>query len=312
VTTRTQLAIDKTVTLDINGSTQRIRMCAEHLGLRPLLVVQAGPGLPMLHEVAKFQTRLHLERDFLVAYWEQRGCGPAPQQDAATVSMQQQVDDLRSVMRWFRAEVQQPAVVLGISLGATFVLRAVESEPDFVKAVVVVSADAQAADSDAAADAFIQQESPRAGGRLRRRALKLAKPPYTDPAEFQRRTRLLADLGAIERGRSFADLFRETLFSLIRTYGIAGAITSLRNMNLVQRRMLPELASLDLIATPPRVTVPVHYIYGERDALMPAAIVHGLPAAIAAPASSVAVVPNAGHQIHFDAPDIVRSITVRA
>jgi pimeloyl-ACP methyl ester carboxylesterase len=203
-------------------------------------------------------------------------------------------------------------VVLGISLGATFVLRAVESEPDFVKAVVVVSADAQAADSDAAADAFIQEQSRRAGGRLRKRAMKLARPPYTDPAEFQRRTRLLADLGAIERGKSFNGLFRETLFSLIRTYGIAGAITSLRNMNLVQRRMLPELASLDLIATPPRVTVPVHYIYGERDALMPAAIVEGLPAAIAAPASSVTVVPNAGHQIHFDEPDLVRSITVRA
>jgi hypothetical protein len=74
---RTRLAIDNTVTLDINDSSQRIRICAERTGLPPLLVVQAGPGLPLLNEVAKFQRHLELERDFTVAYWEQRGCGAA-------------------------------------------------------------------------------------------------------------------------------------------------------------------------------------------------------------------------------------------
>jgi hypothetical protein len=53
--TRTRLAIDKTVTLDINGSTQRIRLCAERAGLPPFLIVQAGPGWPVLNEVAKFR-----------------------------------------------------------------------------------------------------------------------------------------------------------------------------------------------------------------------------------------------------------------
>ena len=47
--------IDKTITLDVNGSTQRIRLCAERAGLPPLLIVQGGPALPQLNEVAKFQ-----------------------------------------------------------------------------------------------------------------------------------------------------------------------------------------------------------------------------------------------------------------
>lgn len=71
------LAIDETLSLDINGSQQRIRLCATQIGLPPLLIVQHGPGFPLLHEVAKFQRRLDLERDYLVAYWEQRGCGNA-------------------------------------------------------------------------------------------------------------------------------------------------------------------------------------------------------------------------------------------
>ena len=52
---RTPLAIDKTSTLEINGSRQSIRLCAGRAGLPPLLIVQGGPGLPVLHEVQKFQ-----------------------------------------------------------------------------------------------------------------------------------------------------------------------------------------------------------------------------------------------------------------
>jgi len=59
-----------------------VRQCAAGSGLPPLLIAQHGPGVPVLHEVAKFQRRLHLERDYLVAYWEQRGCGDASAEEA--------------------------------------------------------------------------------------------------------------------------------------------------------------------------------------------------------------------------------------
>jgi len=119
------LAIDKTIKLEINGSTQRIRLCGERAGLPPILIVQAGPGLPLLHEVAKFRRHLRLESDFLVGYWEQRGCGVASQEDAKSVSLQRQVDDLRAVLRWLHDETKQALIVCGISLGAAIVLRAV-------------------------------------------------------------------------------------------------------------------------------------------------------------------------------------------
>jgi pimeloyl-ACP methyl ester carboxylesterase len=303
--------IDKTVTLDVNGSTQRIRLCAERAGLPPLLIVQGGPALPLLNEVAKFQQRLRLEKDFRVAYWEQRGCGAASREDAQSVSLQQQVDDLRFVLRWLHQETKQAVTLFGISIGGTIALRAAEHEPDRVKKVVAISPDAQTALSDTSADAFLRRQSA-ASRRLSRRVTKLGKPPYVDPASFQRRASLLADLGAIERGKTFNALLRETLFSMLRTYGVVGAVKALRNMNLILRRILPELVSLDLFANPPRLAMPVHYLFGEQDALTPASVVKDLPAAIAAPASTVLLVPNAGHMVHFDQPDIVRKVTVDA
>jgi pimeloyl-ACP methyl ester carboxylesterase len=294
------MAITDTVKLGINGSIQRVRMCAERTGLPPLLIVQAGPGLPLLHEMRKFQRLLHLEKDFLVSYWEQRGCGNAS-------------NDLRAILRWLHNETKQTVSVLGISLGATIALQAAENEPDKVKSVIAISPDANTAESDASVYSFLQDRSALAGDdRLSGRVKKLGRPPYTDSAAFQGRASLLADLGAIEHGKNFNAILRETLFAMIRTYGLFGAAKALRNMNLIQSKLLPELVSLDLFPKPPRLAVPVHYVFGEQDALTASALVKRLPEAIEAPAMTAILVPKAGHMVHFDQPEIVRSIVVSA
>jgi pimeloyl-ACP methyl ester carboxylesterase len=309
----TPLGIDRIVTLAINGSAQQIRMCAERTGLRPILIVQAGPGLPLLNEVAKFRRHLHLESDFLVTYWDQRGCGIASQHDAIGVSLRQQVDDLRTVLQWLYNETKQTVIVFGISLGATIALQAVAHDPDRATSVIVISPDADTAGSDAAVDAFLHEQSLRAKSRrLDARLKKLGQPPYIDSARFQLRGRLLADLGAIEHGKKFNAVLKDTLFGMIGTYGPFGTIKALRNMGLVQRTLLPQLVSLDLFASPPRVSTPVHYVFGEQDALTPAAIARELPVAIAAPRSTAVRVPDAGHMVHFDQPEVVRSIVVSA
>ena len=310
---RTPLAIDKTFDLEINGSAQRIRLCAERAGLPPVLIVQAGPGLPLLHEVTKFQGHLGLESDFLVGYWEQRGCGNATKRDAKSVSLQQQVDDLRSVLRWLHAETKQPVILFGISLGGTIALQAAAHETQHTKSVVAISPDANTASSDAAVYAFLQAQTALPENRgLIGRVKKLGAPPYTDSAAFQLRARLLTDLGGIERGKKFSGLLKETLLSMIRTYGFVGTAKALRNMNLIQRELLPLLVALDLFASPPHLAVPVHYVFGEQDPLTPEAIVEKLPAAIAATESTVTRVPDAGHMVHFDHPALVRSIVLRA
>jgi pimeloyl-ACP methyl ester carboxylesterase len=310
---RTPLAIDKTSTLEINGSLQSVRLCAARAGLPPLLIVQGGPGLPVLHEVLKFQRLLNLENAFLVAYWDQRGCGNASANDAHSASLAQQVDDLRAVVQWLHGETGQRVLIFGISLGATIALQAVEHEFDRARAVVAISPDSHTARSDAAAYAFLQGEVSRADGRrLHRRLAKLGPPPCVDAAAFRRRASLLADLGAIERGKTFGTLLRETFAGMVTAYGVVGAVRALRNMNIVQRTLLPDIVSLDLFAHPPRVTIPVHYVFGEQDALTAASMATEFPAAISAPAGTAVRLPHAGHMVHFDQPNVVRSIVEHA
>ena len=307
------LAIDETIALDVNGSTQRVRLCAARTGRPPLVVVQHGPGVPVLHEVAKFQRRLQFERDYLVVYWEQRGCGNASVEDARGVSLAQQVEDLQAVLRWTADRTQQLVVVFGISLGATISLLAAAREGGRVKAVVANSPDLQTRAGDAAVDAFLRERVRRAGTRRSRRALtKLGPPPYLDPRSFQRRAILLTDFDSIERGRTFNALLRETLVAMVRTYGILGTVRALRNMNIVQRMMLADVAGLDLLVHPPQLTVPVHFVFGEQDALTAAFMSSGLAGAIGGAGTTAIRVPDAGHLVHFDRPDVVRAIAEKA
>ena len=230
----TPLAIDRTTELDINGSRQKVRVRGERAGLPPLLIVQGGPGLPILHEAEKFRRLLNLERDFLVCYWEQRGCGNASVRDAVSGSMPQHVEDLRAVIRWFQRDASQPLIVLGISLGGTLTLQAVEHESSRVRAAVVISPDSHTTKSDAYAAAFLHEQGRLTpNGRLSRRVTKLEPPPYVDAAPFQRRASLLIDLGAVEYGKKFAPLLRETLAGMIRAYGPVGTMRALRNMDRV-------------------------------------------------------------------------------
>jgi len=102
------------------------------------------------------------------------------------------------------------------------------------------------------------------------------------------------------------------LLTMIGSYGVVGTARALRNMNIIQRRMLPEVNALDLFSRSPRLTVPVHYVFGEQDALMAEFMFEGLPAAISTPRMTAARLANAGHMAHFDQPAVVRSIVERA
>jgi pimeloyl-ACP methyl ester carboxylesterase len=313
MTKKPAFAIDETIALDINGSQQRVRLCAARTGLPPLVIVQHGPGVPVLHEVAKFQRRLGLERDYLVVYWDQRGCGDASAREARRVSLARQVEDLQAVLKWVAERTQRRVLLFGISLGATISLLAAAREGARVKAVIANSPDLQTRAGDAAVDAFLREQVRRAGTRRLRRALtKLGPPPYLAPRAFQRRAVLLTDFGSIERGRTFNGLLRETLVAMLRTYGVLGTVKALRNMTIVQRMMLADVAPLDLLSHPPEIAVPVHFVFGERDALTAAFMSSELPGTIGGPGTTAVRVPDAGHLVHLDRPDVVRSITENA
>src|SRR5690242_14639681 len=67
--------IDSLESFDINGFKQWVLLRGDLATKRVLLIVQQGPGFPLIHEATAFEQKLHLETETVVAYWDQRGTG---------------------------------------------------------------------------------------------------------------------------------------------------------------------------------------------------------------------------------------------
>ena len=69
------MKIDTLDPVQLGDSTQWIRVRGADASNPVLLLIQQGPGLPMINEIRRFEKLLGLEKDFTVVYWDQRGCG---------------------------------------------------------------------------------------------------------------------------------------------------------------------------------------------------------------------------------------------
>ena len=67
------MAVDQLEAVQLGDTRQWIRIRGTGADNPVLLLIQQGPGLPMLNEVRRFEHLLGLEEDFTVVYWDQRG-----------------------------------------------------------------------------------------------------------------------------------------------------------------------------------------------------------------------------------------------
>jgi len=70
-----KMKIDTLEAIQVADMRQWVRIRGTDASNPVLLLIQQGPGLPMINEVRRFERLLGLEQLFTVVYWDQRGCG---------------------------------------------------------------------------------------------------------------------------------------------------------------------------------------------------------------------------------------------
>jgi pimeloyl-ACP methyl ester carboxylesterase len=306
-TLREGMALDSLEAIQAGDTTQWIRIRGTDDANPVLLLIQQGPGLPMINEARRFGHLLGLEQAFTVIYWDQRGCGRSlrRRQDRAGISLERMTADTVLLLEFLRNRFAGKTHVAGFSFGATLGACAAAQRPDLVATLVAVGMDIDGAAAGNNAYDFAVAAARQRGNRRATRQLKaIGPPPHLTTKQFATRVRWATNFGAVTTGATYTTLARELLTSLVRSpdYSAGDVLRTVRGITATQAALLPELATMDLARTLPRLEVPVVMVQGRHDQVAPGEAAQRYATSLQAPSKQFVWFENSAHTPHLDEP----------
>jgi pimeloyl-ACP methyl ester carboxylesterase len=197
------MEIDTLQGVQVGGITQWIRVRGADASNPVLLLMQQGPGLPIINDAPRLEHLLGLEKAFTVVYWDQRGTGLSSpplrtNPDRFQISVARMVDDTITLLELLRDRFGGKAFVTGFSFGATFAAYAAVRRPELVAALVAAGMDIDIAAAEDNAYAFALDAARQRGNRRAIRQLEaIGPPPHTTVKQFTTRARWVANFGGL-------------------------------------------------------------------------------------------------------------------
>jgi pimeloyl-ACP methyl ester carboxylesterase len=243
-----------------------------------ILYVQAGPGLPMIPEANPLEKLLKLEDTYLVAYWDQRGCGKSFDNnlDPKTINFSQLSDDIiectKCLLNRYR---KKKAILIGYSIGATASLMAASKEPGIFSQLFLVGTDIDIPRANKYALEFAMTKAKEKNNRkLIEQIIRLGEEPILESKRFQERAKILTNLGGLKTGSNYNQLLLFTIKNMLfcKWYRFGDIPKTIKGIDFCQDALLPELNKLNLFDRIQAVQVPVHFIQGKLDGIAPYSI----------------------------------------
>ena len=310
------MKIDTLDPVQLGDSTQWIRVRGADASNPVLLLIQQGPGLPMINEIRRFEKLLGLEKDFTVVYWDQRGCGRSLRghKRAAALTLNLMVHDTVSLLELLRDRFDTKPQVAGFSLGATIGVYAAAQRPDLVAALVAVGTDIDGvAAGNSAYDFALNTARQLANKRAVRQLEAIGPPPHLEAKQFGTRVRWASNFGGVTTNETYAAVVRGLLTSLVRSsdYSLGDVLRTVRGITVTQAALLPEMATLDLVTSVPRLDVPVLMVQGRLDQVAPGDAAQRYASLLEAPSKELVWFENSAHTPHLEEPEKYRELLMK-
>jgi len=313
------MEIDTLEGVQFGGITQWIRIRGADASNPVLLLMQQGPGLPIINEARRLEHLLGLEETFTVVYWDQRGTGLSSQplrknSHRFEISVARMVDDTVTLLELLRDRFGGKTFVAGFSFGATFAAYAAVQRPELVAALVAAGMDIDVPAAENNAYAFALNAARRRGNRRAIRQLEaIGPPPHTSAKQFTTRARWAANFGGVATNANFNGVLRALLVSLVRSpdYSAADVIRTLRGMRASLAALLPQLATTDLVRTMPRLDVPVVMAQGRLDQVAPGEGAQRFHDSLTAPSKQLVWFESSAHTPHLEEPAKFRDLVMK-
>jgi pimeloyl-ACP methyl ester carboxylesterase len=128
--------------------------------------------------------------------------------------------------------------------------------------------------------------------------------PIIETKAFQKRAKLLTDMGGINTKASYNGLVLASVKNMLcsREYKLSDIPKTINGMEFCQNALLPELNTLNLFDKVGKVSMPVHFIQGKKDGLAPFQIAVDYFNYLQAPAKSFTSFEESAHMPHYEEP----------
>lgn len=307
------MMIDALEAVQLGGITQWIRIRGTETSNPVLLLMQLGPGLPIINETRRFERLLGLENAFTVVYWDQRGTGLSLRETKAEISTARMISDTVSLLELLRGRFDGKTFVAGFSFGATFAAQAAVQRPDLVAALIATGMDIDIPLAENRTYDFVLNTARERGNRRAIRQLeKAGPPPHLGVKQFSTRARWAFNFGGVRTNASYSSEFRTLLASLLRSpdYSVADVIRTVRGITTTQAALLPQLATTDLVHTLSRIDVPIVLVQGRLDQVAPGEATQRFYDALTAPSKELVWFEKSAHAPHLEEPEKFRAVLV--
>jgi len=305
--------IDELESVEFEGSIQWIRIRGSDEANPVLLIIQQGPGLPMINEARHFEDALRFEQDFTVVYWDQRGCGRSLRnvKGRVDISLKYMVSDTVALLALLRSRFGKKIYVAGFSFGATVGAFAAAQRPDLVVTLVAVGMDIDGvAASTCAYDFALSTARERGSRRAIRQLGAIGPPPHLSSKQFSTRVRWASNFGGVTTNETYGSIARGLIASLLRSsdYSVGDVIRTVRGITATQTALLPELATLDLVRSLPHIGVPVVMVQGRLDRVAPSEAAQRYADELQAPSKQLAWFEKSAHTPQTEEPEKFREL----
>jgi len=293
---KSQNGIDEELAIEIGGINQAIHIRGTDINNPVILVLHGGPGSPMTALQYKYQDEW--EKNFTVVNWDQRNTGKTyflnnTEEITATVSMDQALKDTLDMVMYLRESLHKDKIIiLGHSYGSILGTLFVQSYPEYVSAYIGAGQQISFDENKKVQyEQLLKRISEKDMKKLQSTKLNKAAITYSE---------------LVNKYLNYAVNGNTTLYAMLSPYYTLDETKCYTlDTNVTQKGIMDYLGSKGFDASKLGTTykIPVFYILGDHDYIVPYTIARNFFENINAPYKDVVVIENAGHMIMLDQPE---------
>ena len=297
-------SVAELVTVPIGGVDQSLMIRGVDADAPVLLFLEGGPGGTAVGAM-RFGGEL-LERDFVVATWDQRGTGRSAdvREPVATLTAEQLVADTIEVTEYLRDRFDERKVYLvGNSWGNTLGVLAAAQRPDLFHALVGVGqmVSQRVTDELMYAESLAYAESS-GDDAFADRLREIGPPPYEDAMTYPIVLSTNPEWLDYPRAPEYDGRTEYPANLLVSEYTLTEQVRAGAGLADTFAVVYPQLLGIDFRRDVPRLEIPVYVVQGAYEAEGRDVLAREWFAMLDAPTKELVTFELGGHRAHFDDP----------